>query len=413
MNKVLIVDDSPAKYSALVSKLEGNLISGDDFVFVGCIRDGLAKLAEQHFDVLVLDMLLPETPWGEPIDDGGVRLLDHLEEDPDLKLPKYIIGITASRDHIDAVENAFQTKPWVLLKTAGGAPWEQRLIALIEHAISSEVAQDAEQYKTDVCLITALRHPEFEALTRTAIQFDEPVLVDRSTYVQKGTLKSNGALLSVVAGCCLRMGSTESALLAAKLIREFRPRIVALAGICAGYEEKVEFGDVIVANPCWDYTQSSKITATPDGVKTVANAPDYINIDEDIAAHFENLSRDRTFLAQLAEKWPGEKPRNPPQIFVAPSACGPAVIADASVFDDIRKHQNRTTIGLEMEAYGVYCAARKATRPTPLFFSAKAVCDYASYLKEDRYQKYAAHTSAGVAAEFLERYGYEICRSLP
>jgi nucleoside phosphorylase len=412
MSRILIIDDKPLKYSSLLEKIDRSINLEQDIVVAVCIRDGLKELQGGHFDLLILDMLLPEVPWGDPIEDGGIKLLEHLDEDPDLNLPKYIIGITASADHIEAVDSAFQSKPWVLLRTSNGTSWEERLLVLIRHVIDSEAAQDAARYETDVCLITALRHPEFEALTRTPIRLDDPVLIDTATYVQTGTLVSNGHTLSVVVGCCLRMGSTESALLASKLIERFRPKIVGLAGICAGFEEKVAYGDVIVANPCWDYTMSSKITTTPEGVTTVANAPDLIGIEEDISARFENFSSDKTYLSNLLEHWPAEKPRNPPQIIVGPSATGPAVIADASVFTELRKTQHRATVGLEMEAYGVYCAVRKATRPKPLVFSAKGVCDYASFLKDDKYQRYAAYTSASIVSEFLIRHGSEICRAM-
>ena len=86
-------------------------------------------------------------------------------------------------------------------------------------------------------------------------------------------------------------------------------------------------------------------------------------MEADISARFENLSTDKSYLANLAEDWPGEKPRNPPKIHVGPSATGPAVIADATVFSELRKSQHRAVIGLEMETYGVYCAVRRATRP--------------------------------------------------
>lgn len=412
MSRILIIDDQPSKYSTLLTRIDRNIDVNRDVTVVGCVRDGLQLLQRQHFDVLILDMLLPEVPWGEPIDDGGVKLLEHLDEDPDLKLPTYIIGITASVDPIAAVEEAFQSKPWVLLKTSRGLAWEDALLALIRHAFDSEAEQDAGQYKTDVCLITALKQPEFEALTKTSLQLENPVLIDSMTFVQPGTLDSNGQSLSVVAGCCLRMGATESSLLAAKLIERFRPKIVGLAGICAGFEEKVAYGDVIVADPCWDYSMSSKITRTPDGVTTVATAPDFIGVEGEISARFENLSADHSYLLALADRWPGEKPRHPPKIVVGPSATGAAVIADATVFADLRSKQHRGTIGLEMEAYGVYCAVRKASRPRPLVFSAKSVCDYATFLKDDKYQKYAAYTSACVVTEFLSRYGSEICQTM-
>jgi nucleoside phosphorylase len=97
---------------------------------------------------------------------------------------------------------------------------------------------------------------------------------------------------------------------------------------------------------------------------------------------------------------------------VGPSATGSAVIADTSVFYELRKTQHRATIGLEMEAYGVYCAVRRATRPRPIVFSAKGVCDHATFLKDDKYQKYAAYTSASIVSEFLSRYGSQICQAM-
>ncbi|MEJ1126437.1 response regulator [Variovorax sp. CCNWLW225] len=412
MTKVLIVDDNPNKYSALVQLVGRPSLTADDVSVASNIRDALVLLQKLQFDVLVLDMFLPEVPWSEPIADGGSRLLDHLEEDDELKTPKYIIGITASGQEDDLASVAFQDKPWVLLRTTGGVAWERRLVAMITHAIDSEAAQDALGFGVDVCLITALKTPEFEALTRTGVVFDDPTLMDSSTYIQKGTLKSGERTLALVAGTCLRMGSTEAALLAAKLIERYRPKIVAMAGICAGYEDKVGYGDVIVASPCWDYSMSSKITVVPDGTRTVTHAPDYIEVASEISSRFDQMSGDDSFLSAIHANWPGDKPRARPQIFVGPSATGPAVIADAGVFSDIRKQQHRNTIGLEMEAYGIYSAVRKSSRPRPLFFSAKAVCDYASFLKDDKYQKYASYTSASVVVEFLTRYGADLCQTI-
>lgn len=192
MSRILIIDDQPAKYSSILQQIDRSINPERDVVVANCLRDGLVHLNNRQFDVLILDMLLPEVPWGEPIEDGGVQLLEHLEEDSDLKLPKYIIGITASADSVDSVTKTFQSKPWILLRTANGAPWEERLLALIRHAFDSEAAQDAARYQTDVCLITALKQPELEALARTPIQLENPILIDSATYVQPGSLVSNG-----------------------------------------------------------------------------------------------------------------------------------------------------------------------------------------------------------------------------
>lgn len=409
MKKILIVDDKPEKYAQLISLVQREQLSTDDVEVVTNVRDALKSLAGHQYLVLVLDMFLPETPWDGPHERGGISLLTHLEEDDSLYRPKYIIGVTASQDDHDLAAEIFDNQPWVLVRTSGGRNWEQRLSTLIQHALDIESTQACIQYSTDICLITALKDPEYKALCNSGVVLDEPTMIDENTYIRKGTLDSNGRRLSVLTSHCSRMGSTESSLLTYKLINRFRPRIFGMTGICAGFEEKTSMGDVIIGNPVWDYVTNSRITVDPDGNRTISVAPDYQNLDQSISARFEYLAADHAFLSKMHQSWPADKPLSQPRILVAPSATGPAVIADATVFKDLRKNQHRATIGLEMEAYGVYSAIRMASRPRPLFFSAKAVCDHATFLKEDKYQNYASYTSAAVAIEYLRRFGSELC----
>jgi nucleoside phosphorylase/CheY-like chemotaxis protein len=409
MKKVLIVDDKPDKYANLVSLVQRDQLIGDDIEVVTNVRDALNRLATNQYLVLVLDMFLPETPWDSPHEKGGVNLLTHLEEDDSLVRPKYIFGITASHDGNDPASIVFDSQPWVLVRTSGGQNWELRLSTLIQHAIDIQTSQADIEFLTDICLITALKDPEYKALCNAGVALDEPTMIDENTYVRRGKLTSKGRQLSVLTSHCSRMGSTESSLLTYKLINKFRPRIFGMTGICAGFEEKTIMGDVIIGNPVWDYVTSSRITVDLEGNRTISVAPDYQSLDQSVSARFDNLATDNTFLAEVYQGLPADKPRSHPRILVAPSASGPAVIADAAVFKDLRKDQHRSTIGLEMEAYGVYSAVRMTSRPRPLFFSAKAVCDHATFLKEDRYQNYASYTSAAVAIEYLRRYGSELC----
>lgn len=414
MINILLVDDKPERYAALIDRLCGSgVIKKEGFHSVTNVHDALDRLRQRRFDVLVVDMLLPETAWGDKVEDGGAILLEYIQEDEDLNLPTYIVGITAAKTVPTRVEKVFSAHPWQLLRTAtGGSPWEEQLERLISHAIQHEGAIHQREYATDVCIITALRAPEFEALSNTGLVLGENIPIDPTSYATAGTLQAGGGALSVVAACCLRMGSTESALLSYKLISRFRPKLLVMVGICAGFENNVNYGDPIVANPTWDYT-SAKISDDGNGKREVTYSPDYIGVDREIVAKFEQLKLDEVYFQKLHKDWNGEKPVGTfPILHIAPSACGPAVVADASVFPEIRRAQNRQTIGLEMEAYGVYCAARMAPRPRPLMFSVKSVCDFGSFLKDDKYQRYAAYTSASVAIEFLRRYGRELTASL-
>ncbi|TFE36881.1 hypothetical protein E2553_45445 [Paraburkholderia dipogonis] len=88
---------------------------------------------------------------------------------------------------------------------------------------------------------------------------------------------------------------------------------------------------------------------------------------------------------------------------VGPVASGSAVLANEAIVKEILKHE-RTLLGIEMEIYGVYAAAAYASFPRPTAFAMKAVCDFGTKVKDDKYQTYAAYTSAQLVREFLERY---------
>jgi len=96
----------------------------------------------------------------------------------------------------------------------------------------------------------------------------------------------------------------------------------------------------------------------------------------------------------------------------APCASGPIVVADGKTLTETREKQNREVLALEMEAYGVYCAARKASQPRPIAFSIKSVCDFADPRKNEAMQKYASYTSAMTTFEFLRRHATDLIKTL-
>ena len=65
--------------------------------------------------------------------------------------------------------------------------------------------------------------------------------------------------------------------------------------------------------------------------------------------------------------------------------------------------QNRKVLGIEMEAYGVFCAAKEVSKPRPEVFVLKSIVDFANAEKVDAYHGYAAFTSARVLRIFVER----------
>lgn len=411
MLKILIIDDNPSRYENVSQILLKEYTSPDYLESTSNVRDALEKLGSIRYDLVVVDMMLPSTPWDKnPSPTGGIELLNHLLEDDSLHRPKYLIGITSASDDDPEVTSFFENSPWMLIRDRqAGEDWEERLVRLVSHAVSVQNIQDAVEYGVDLCIITALVDPEQKAVLDLPIEWAiDPTPIDENTYVRTGTLTtSRDEKLSVVLACSMRMGGIESALLSSKLIQRFRPRMLAMVGICAGMENKVGFGDAILASPVWDWT-SSKWETDADGKDEILPAPHYLDIDDKVAAVFRLLQEDKSLADRIRSKWPASPATSALQLHIGPSASGPIVVADGKTLLNIKRTQNRNVIGLEMESYGVYYAARFSSAPKPVTFSIKSVCDYADPRKNDAMQRYAAYTSANILYEFIRRYAKEI-----
>jgi nucleoside phosphorylase len=404
--KVLIVDDKSSRYSGFFEHL-GRAYQ-ESVEFCTSVKEAINRLDDTVYDLLVIDMMLPPAPWKGPEASGGAEVLEVISMSQ-VNRPKYIVGITAATIDDQKVIDSFAKTVWTLLRVLpGDNTWEKRLHDIFLHIQKVRVQAPPPAYLTDVCVITALRKPEFSALLSLPLSWSDEIELDSNTFVREGQLSSNGEMISVIGANCSRMGTVETALLCSKLIQKYRPRLLVMTGICAGIK-KLNFGDVIAAAPAWDW-QSVKVVQDDDGKKTVLPALDFIGTEVEITNRLESLADDANFWFSVKNEFVGECPDTTLQLKVGPLGSGSMLIADGETIETVKNTQNKDLLGLEMEAYAIYAAARNANRPKPVPLAIKSVCDYGNYLKDDKYQKYAAYTSAKCFFEFIKRYGSDIKR---
>ena len=87
---------------------------------------------------------------------------------------------------------------------------------------------------------------------------------------------------------------------------------------------------------------------------------------------------------------------------IGPVASGSSVVADTEI---LKRPQSltRKLLGLEMEIYGMYFSCKHTSTPRPEnFLAVKSVCDFADADKNDRFQDYAAYTSASFLKIIIE-----------
>jgi nucleoside phosphorylase/CheY-like chemotaxis protein len=403
--RILIVEDDAAKLrriSEAALAVEGVDLEMIDHAFDR--RRARAMLAERYYDLLVLDLSIPDQPNQPPREDAGLELLDELYRLQRFMLPGHIIGMTMHESAFTSGLPRFQARGLALVRyEPDGADWMDLLHARLVHITRTDADKAAEprEHRSLLFICCALRSPELEAVRRIAWQWEQHNEPGDDTIYYRGRFERGGREHTVFAAAASDMGMPAAAVLATKGILAFRPRYIGMPGIAAGIEGKTQMGDIIVATPCWDYG-SGKWTTTDDRLVFEAS-PRQLSLDTGVRKACERLSESKQVLAAIKDGWPAERPPQELVLHIGALASGASVIADGVTAERVRE-QHRRLLGLEMEAYSVYLAAEEAPAPRPRAFAMKAVVDFASGDKGDRWQGYAAYVSAMTLQRLAEDY---------
>lgn len=325
------------------------------------------------------------------------------------------------------------------------------------HAASQHVNKNHRIPQHDVLIVTALKE-ELDALL--AVSGTTWVKHDGQPTYYTCSFGISG--LSFVAVRLTKMGGISLARSAAPLIERFVPRCLAMCGVCAGHPDDTDLGDVILADRVFQYdegkhkqggfqgdlwVQANTDTWLYEAQETEGAARDrhgYADASlEDARWWFleklltlrnpikssalrrffpdaqrrqilESLEHDELIrfdqeIFTLTDKGRAAIQRHiqydgtlvtsrPFHVHVGPIASGNAVMADGTIWRNLRGE--RKTLGVEMEASAIGELARQHQLP---FAIAKGVMDHADEYKTDRYKLFAARVSAEVLCHFLLR----------
>lgn len=403
MVKILVVDDDAEKVRrvlAAICSLAG--IQPDSVEVAANARDAKLKLANTAYDLLVLDIALPEWADSEPAPEGGLSLLKEVCERPRYNKPKQIVGLTAYPEVLVQAAPEFQQELWhVIQYDAGASDWINQLQRKVKYLLLAANNKDAVQYGCDLCVVTALQVPENAAVLDLDWNWKPLDLPNEVANFYSGTFTNGGFSRSAIAANATRMGMTAATIIAMKAIYNFRPRYLAMVGIAAGIRGECNLGDVIVADPTWDYGSGKWAARGSDTVFEIS--PHQIPLNAVLRNSFERLSRDTGMFDDIRNRWRGPKPETVLKMVIGPTASGSAVRADGNAADEV-KTQHRKVAAIEMEAYGIMAAAHEAPLPEVRAFVAKSICDFADEKKTDDFRAYAAYTSASVLKVFAEAF---------
>jgi nucleoside phosphorylase len=409
--RIFVVEDDANKLRNVVTCLKSAL-TGVPHIIEDA-RDAIgakSKLKINQYDLMILDISLPDRAENTPTPLGGIALLEEIiAREGVFRLPQHIIGLTAYSDVREQAALKFEEELWQVIQYEPESEnWMDQIRRRVRHIIlSARTGAPQSTYETDLCVITALHKPELSAVLNLEWGWQILELEEDSTIYHRGTYKSRrgDGSSSVVAAAAERMGMTAAAILATKMISKFRPKYIAMVGITGGVREKCHLGDVIVADPCWDWGSGRwQSDSKKDSKKRVfVPAPHQISLESWVRGKLMLMANNQADLDSIRSSWNGKKPPHPLQLHLGPAASGAAVLADSFTTDEIKKH-HRKLIGVDMEAYGVMAAAQDAGLPAPKYFVIKSVSDFADQKKNDDFQEYASYSSANALRIFVEKY---------
>jgi len=394
--KVLVVEDNTDKLGAIINCINAVREVSAETLDARDAMSARILMEKERFDLLILDLRIPNRLGELATASEGSNLLRELSNRPKYQKPYHIIGITAYDDSFADSEQLFSEHLWALLKfdiTTGD--WSRQLTNKLKYLWGSRGLlrySDGQSYEVDLAIITALDTVELDAVRQLQGSWVDVAVPHDSTRYFRGTFSRENKHLSVVAAAAPRMGMAMSAVVASKLIYNFRPRYLCMCGIAAGVKDKTEIGDVLVPDPSWDWG-SGKREVDEHKNSVFSPAPYQLSLPTDIRDRIKAFADRSDSLSDIQRSWPGKKRVNALRVHVGPVASGAAVLADPAVVDSV-KDQQRQLIGVEMEVYGVLTAAENSGRPRPTAFAVKSVCDFGDEGKSDEHQAYAAFTSA-------------------
>jgi nucleoside phosphorylase len=401
--KILIVDDSSSKIREISRCLcQSELISISDIDSVGDSMSAKAKLVEEYYDFLILDINLPPDSVSEPEKNEGVSFLNHLTMSEEVNLPMHILGITEYKEVLEVSNSAFSKRMWTVIHyDPSSSDWKDKIKEKVNY-LNKLTQRNSAVEEADLVLITAVE------IEQTSV-FNLPIEWIRFSVPNDPTIYYRGEIVSlinptksmkVVTALCLRMGMVAAATLTSKMVYHFQPKYMFMVGICAGIEGKTNYGDIIVADPIWSY-ESGKHVEFEGGSKFLPS-PHQVNLTVEVRSQLKDLISRQLFINKIVLDWKFSIPETGKlKVHIGPMASGASVIADGNLIEPIQG-QHRQVLGVEMEAYGVMAAAEVSRVEVPKCVVIKSVCDFADSKKSDDWQNYSAYTSSKYFYEYIQ-----------
>lgn len=389
MIDILIMDDSPAKVEALRQVMIPILSDGEIRVEEAAnITDGRTLMMERQYDLLILDMVMPELLGQEQSRTAGSEYLDEIYTNGNIKTPLQVIGLTEYEEEFTRQQQEFRDRLWHLLfysqtDTRWRRDLKQKVIQL--HQFKKSLVDSIEnRNKYDIGIICALSEEFSQMLKAFGRCHWEYLEYPQLPYALRTTTVTTASMhdVRIIAACADKPGVCATSVLATALYTTFKVDTVFMTGITAGFEtEDANIEDIIIAESINDYA-IGKLEENED-------RPAEIRLLHEI----QQLPADRTLISKMSEFL---RDNDCEHASIAKTVCGPFVVSSNSLMNTLKKG-DRKFKALDMEGFALYLAAHTLGKKALWI---KSISDFGQG-KDDTHHAAAASGSAKLLYDFI------------
>ncbi len=397
--RILIVDDESEKLKAImrvIREIDG--IEANDIDITLELNEAKQKLLENKYDLMLLDLNMPEVLGNVPDKEAGINFIEEVMYIDSYKKPRDIIILTAYEELEQKIKENKKLKGFHVLKyNERSIEWSEYIKGRVEYILVCEESEKSEEIGADVALITAVK-TESEAVKKVFNNLEKISIKNDPTIYYRIQLEKN---ITVIMAQQSEMGMAAAATLSTKMIEHFKPKYIIMVGIAAGIGNDKNLGDIIIPSEVWNYS-SGKYTENKNGQESMLSfLPDPVSIPLEAKIR-EIASQDFKERLFRIKNEADDAPDNELKVVIGPMACGAAVVANKDIVEELIKKHHRKTVGLDMESYGMFFAAKNVVETGTIPICIKSICDFADVNKGDSVQKYAAFTSTLFAKKMIE-----------
>lgn len=376
--KILIAEDDAHKRDNISSYLEYLGVSPSCILLAKDMAECMSKF-DPEIKLCIIDLRLPAYEGAAP-DNNGIGILQTMDRKGANNVK--LLAISAYPEEFTHIRAQFESRGCLLLDFKQEEVWQSVLKQIWLEAQTAEVM--------DFIIFCALReerapYTAMEKLGGSAKIKDQLIRFDVTIAGRSGTIIEMP-----------RMGLADAAITAGRCIERFKPKIIAMSGICAGFLGRSELGQLLVSELAYEY-QSGKWTN--DGFSA---EPYQVPTSETVRLLVRDLIEDTKLVSRLEKDLDLHRPQKMTAPKLAAFTSGSAVIASDAYMEQIGNLHRRVS-GLDMEVYAIQRAAQLAPC-NPDVICAKTVVDLANGEKDDKLHKYGCIISARFVVEVLEAY---------